>query len=100
MYNCVPLNILYGFRAVGTGYGSCALVRISALRTGSLVFFLLVNPSVFLLFYHRKLNLFCNRIRQLMGKRTMVKRQCMRRIPSHVNMNMGVTASGLLNIGK
>jgi hypothetical protein len=35
-----------------------------------------------------------------MGKRTMVKRQCMRRIPSPVNMNMEVTASGLLNIGK
>jgi hypothetical protein len=68
-----------------------------------------VNPSVlflflflffFLLFYHRKLNLFCDRIQLLMGKRTMVKRQCMRSIPSPVNMNMGVTASGLLNIGK
>jgi hypothetical protein len=64
--------------------------------------FLFTSESfrIFLLFYHRKLNLFCDRIRLLMGKRTMVKRQCMRRIPNHVNMNMGVTASGLLNIGK
>jgi len=55
---------------------------------------------LFLLFYHRELNWFCDRIQLLMRKRTMVKRQCMRRIPSPVNMNMGVTASGLLNIGK
>ena len=54
----------------------------------------------FFVFYHRKLNLFCDRILLLMGKRTMVKRQCMRRMPSPMNMNMEVTASGLLNIGK
>jgi len=35
-----------------------------------------------------------------MGKRTMEKRQCMRGIPRPVNMNMEVTASGLLSIGK
>jgi hypothetical protein len=44
------------------------------------------------------LNSFYNRIQMLMV-RTMIKRLCMR-TPSHVNLNMEVTASGLWSIRK